>query len=89
MRKLAELCVKHNVSFEGEWADEDMGNNTGCFGSDNGDFFYDYHDDRSNEAYAAYQRCHGESDCIGVNADGDYYRHECDKCPNHKECTGW
>lgn len=92
MEKLAELCAKHNVSFEGEWADEDMGSNTGCFSTlgEDGGFAYDYHADCSSEAYAAYERCCGASDCIGVDENGNYYRHECnDSCPNYKECTGW
>lgn len=90
MRKLAELCAKYNVGFEGEWADEDMGSNTGCFESYDGEFYYNYHDDNSHEAYAAYVRLNGESNCLGVDADGKYYRHECDElCPNHEECMGW
>ena len=88
--KLKELCAKYNVGFEGEWADEDMGSNTGCFESYDGEFYYNYHDDNSHEAYAAYVRLNGESNCLSVDADGNYYRHECDEsCPNHEECMGW
>lgn len=90
MAKLAELCAKHNVGFEGEWADEDMGSNTGCFDTMGDEKFYcSYYDDCSHNAYAAYVRCNGESDCLGVDEDGNYYRHECDEsCPNYKECMG-
>lgn len=89
MRKLAELCAKHSVDFEGEWADEDMGSNTGYFESCQGEFFYEYHNDNSNEAFAAYVRCNGESDCLGVDENGNYCRHECgESCPNYKECMG-
>jgi hypothetical protein len=89
MRKLAELCVKYGVEFEGEWADEDMGCNTGYFESCNGELSYEYHTDCSSEAYATYVRCQGESLCLDTDANGNYYRHECDEsCPNYKECMG-
>lgn len=89
MRKLAELCVKYGVEFEGEWADEDMGCNTGYFESCNGELSYEYHTDCSSEAYATYVRCQGESLCLGTDANGNYYRHECDEsCPNYEECMG-
>lgn len=90
MRRLSELCTQYNVEFDGEWADEDMGSNTGCFESYDGEFYYNYHDDNSNEAYATYVRLNGESDCLGVDADGNYYRRECDEsCPHYEECKGW
>ena len=90
MRKLAELCAKHSVDFEGEWADEDMGSNTGCFDTMGDEKFYcSYYDDCSHNAYAAYVRCNGESDCLGVDEDGNYYRYECgESCPNYEECMG-
>lgn len=90
MKKLAEICAKHNVGFEGEWSDEDMGRNTGYFGTMGGEnFYYDYYGDCSHNAYAAYVRCNRESDCLGIDKDGNYYRYECDEsCPNYKECMG-
>lgn len=67
-----------------------MGSNTGCFESYDGEFYCNYHDDNSNEAYATYVRLNGESDCLGVDADGNYYRRECDEsCPHYEECKGW
>lgn len=88
MCKLAVLCAKHNVSFDGEWADEDMGHNTGHFYCDgiSGELSYDYYPDCSNEAYAAYVNCQGESDCIGTDVDGNSFRYECESCPNREEC---
>lgn len=90
MQKLAELCSNHRVSFEGVWADEDLGNNAGEFESPgDGCFYYDYYDSCSSEAYSAYIRCNGESKCIGVGNDGGYYRYQCEEasCPHYKECT--
>ena len=89
MIKLAEICSKYNVGFVGKWADEDMGNNTGhfyCNGEDDC-LSYDWYDDGSNEAYAAYEECCGESECIGIDNDGNYYHYECGKsCPNCERC---
>lgn len=89
MIKLAEICAKHNVGFEGKWADEDMGNNTGCFYCNGEDdcLSYDDYDSGSNEAYEAYLKCWGESTCIGVDDNGVYYHYECgENCPNCEEC---
>lgn len=36
MYKLAELCHRYNVDFSGKWADEDCGNNTGEFYTEDG-----------------------------------------------------
>lgn len=63
MQKLAEVCHEHNVSFSGEWADEDCGNNTGSFSFDEkGNFSFGYYPNCSNEAFQAYERCFGEID---------------------------
>lgn len=89
MVKLAELCNKHNVWFEGIWADEDCGCNTGTFSGVEGVMNYDYWDDCSNEAYETYVACWGGSDCIGQDADGRYHHYECDEtCPNYTTCYG-
>lgn len=89
MRRLSELCTQYNVGFDGEWADEDMGSNVGYFESYDGEFYYNYHDDNSPEAYATYVRLNGEPDCLDIGADGNYYRHECNEsCPHYKECMG-
>lgn len=85
MEKLSEICRKHNVDFDGSWADEDCGSNTGKFSSCENDFFYDYNDDCSSEAYKTYIECWGESDCIGEDGHGEYIHYECtpEGCPNY------
>lgn len=85
MEKLSEICCKYDVDFEGSWADEDCGNNTGNFSSCENAFFYDYNDDGSSEAYKAYIDCWGESDCIGEDGHGEYFHYECtpEGCPNY------
>ena len=60
MEKLAEVCMKLDVSFSGEWADEDCGRNTGCFSCDESGLRYDGYRDCSEEAYKAYERCFGD-----------------------------
>jgi len=76
-----ELVLKFpNVDFEIEWADEDMGSNTGCYSSENGEISGGYHEDCSVEAYNTYVRCNGESDCLEQDSDGDWSRKSCEEC---------
>lgn len=87
MLKLAELCSKYGIRFEGKWADEDCGSNTGYFYFDGGAdsvLDYDYYELGSSDAYEAYVDCWGESECIGIDKDGNYYHYECgESCPNN------
>ena len=87
MLKLAELCSKYGIRFEGKWADEDCGSNTGYFYFDGGAdsvLDYDYYELGSSDAYEAYVDCWGESECIGIDNDGNYYHYECgESCPNN------
>lgn len=51
LEAFAYICDEHNVTFEGEYADEDRGSNAGHISSDNGITEYE---DCSNEALRAY-----------------------------------
>lgn len=89
MDKLAEICAKYNVEFEGKWADEDCGSNTGEFSSEKGKLTYEYFD-LCSRAYQIYEYCWGESDCIGTDDEGEYYHYECERgsCPHYADCYG-
>ena len=76
---LAFICDEYDVTFEGEYADEDRGNNTGHISSDNGITQYE---DGSHEALQAYINLWGESDCIGEDEDGNLFNYDCDTCPH-------
>ena len=69
------------VEFEYKWSDEDIGQNCGegtfCKGETSDIAFYG---DCSNEALRLYKECWGNTDCIGVNSDGEYYRKNCAEC---------
>ena len=75
----AYLCDKYNVTFEGEYADEDRGSNTGYINSDDGITEYE---NFSHEALNAYINLWGETDCIGEDENGNLINYECDTCPN-------
>lgn len=84
--ELAKLCGKHEVSFDGKWADEDKGYNVGVFVSDEDGGYYEYLGDCSNEAYEIYVELHGESECIGKDEDGNWVAYDCNDCPNREFC---
>lgn len=75
----AYLCDEYNVTFEGEYADEDTGHNTGHISSDNGITEYE---DNSPEALKAYVELWGESECIGEDENGNFIHYDCDTCPH-------
>lgn len=79
LEALAYLCDEYNVTFKGEYADEDRGSNTGYISSDNGITEYE---DNSHEALSAYIRLWGETDCIGEDENGNLINYNCDTCPN-------
>lgn len=79
LEKFAYICDEYNVTFEGEYADEDRGNNTGHISSDNGITEYE---DGSSEALRAYINLWGESDCIGEDENGNLFNYDCDNCPH-------
>lgn len=87
IRKLAEIAIAHRVTISGIWADEDCGNNAGSFysagdGIDNLTVDICCYDDGSSDAWKAYIVTHGENDCIGKNADGEYFHYDCETCPH-------
>lgn len=82
LNELAKICIAHNVTFEGKWADEDSGYNVGVFGIDEDGFYYQRATDKSNEAYEIYIELKGESDCIGKDENGNWIHYDCDDCPN-------
>ena len=85
-KKLAEICHEYNVEFAGKWADEDTGCNTGVFECHDGEFWYDYMENQSNDAYEIYVELWGESNCIGQDEDGNWTHYDCDDCPNADCC---
>lgn len=83
---LAELCRKYNVRFEGKWADEDMGCNTGTFSNNCKDCEcscdFCYAEDCSNEAYDIYMECKGTSRCLGKDEQDNWVVYDCETCPH-------
>lgn len=79
LEKFAYICDEHNVTFEGEYADEDRGRNSGNISSDNGITEYE---NNSNEALRAYINLWGDSDCIGEDENGNLFNYDCDTCPH-------
>ena len=57
LRKFAEICAECDVTFEGWYADEDRGYNTGYFNSEIGIV---PNENASYEAIETYNRCWGE-----------------------------
>lgn len=63
------------------WADEDIGANTGEQTYLAGEIIEpDTVAEFSSEAYQIYEKCWGETECIGVDDDGQYFRRKCDEC---------
>lgn len=79
LEAFAYICDEYNVTFEGEYADEDRGSNAGYISSDNGITEYE---DNSHEALRAYIDLWGESDCIGEDENGNLFNYDCDTCPH-------
>ena len=79
LEAFAYLCDKYNVTFEGKYADEDMGCNTGHISSEYGITEYE---DNSPEALNAYVELWGDSECIGEDKNGNLIHYDCDTCPH-------
>lgn len=75
----AYICDEYNVTFDGEYADENRGYNTGHISSENGITGYK---DNSHEALRAYIDLWGDSGCIGEDENGNLINYDCDTCPN-------
>lgn len=85
LEEFGYMCDEYEVWFEGMWADEDCGNNTGTFNSNyfgEGVWNVEYVENGSNEAYEIYIEVKGESDCIGPDSNGNLIHYDCDNCPN-------
>ena len=79
LEEFAFLCDEYNVTFEGKYADEDRGNNTGHISSDYGITSYE---NGSQDALRTYIELWGESGCIGEDENGNLIAYDCDNCPN-------
>lgn len=76
-----ELAEKYpNLTIHHMWADEDMGNNTGEVTHHGDSEKWNAHMDGSSEAYRIYEECWGETDCIDIDENGNYYAKSCDSC---------
>ncbi len=79
IEKLAELFP--NLTIHHIWADEDMGVNCGeTFYYANDGKVDTYIESFSQQAYAIYVECWGETDCIYKNKNGNYIRRSCSEC---------
>ena len=86
LKKLAEICHENKVEFAGKWADEDTGCNTGVFECYDDEFWYDYMENQSSDAYEIYVELWGASNCIGQDEDGNWTHYDCYDCPNKEYC---
>lgn len=79
LEAFAYICDEHNVTFEGEYADEDRGNNSGHISSEYGITEYE---NNSQQALETYVELWGESECMGKDENGNWINYDCDTCPN-------
>lgn len=82
LEELGHVCDEYEVSFEGRWADEDVGNNVGTFSYNDALWDVEYAENGSNEAYEIYMEINGENDCIQKDEDGCWKFYDCDNCSN-------
>lgn len=78
IKKLAEMYP--DIEIEHMWADEDMGNNSGCVKYYKGKKSGGY-DSEEQEAFERYIECWGETNCLYKGEDGNWIRRECSDCP--------
>lgn len=87
---LSDMCFEKQVLFEGIFADEDSGNNSGEFYGgylDEGSVFgIKYNDSCSNEAYETYIELWGKNPCMYKDEDGNWNHYTCDNCPMEGNC---
>lgn len=70
-----------DVYFGYKWADEDIGANTGEGTYKNGHSTnLAFYDNCEHDALRIYEECWGQSDCVGKDKYGNYYRKSCDRC---------
>lgn len=72
-----------DAEIEHWWADEDVGHNTGHRTIRDGVEQVEYFDGDS-DAYAIYQLCWGDSDCVYLDDDGTLHQRDCDTCDGCK-----
>lgn len=82
--KLVEIIKesKFNICFQLTFADENRGCNTGYYNYTDGNSEYGHYEDESNEAYSAYVKCKGESNCLHKGDNGSWMEYDCCNCPN-------
>ncbi len=79
MMKLSAMFP--TITIHHQWADEDIGANTGEQTYLAGKIIEpDTVEEFSSQAYQIYEKCWGETECIGVDDDGQYFRRKCDEC---------
>lgn len=79
---IAQLAKMYpEVEIEHWWASEDMGCTTGYTKYSGGEAaIMLYYDKWSDEAYATYVRCWGETPCLYQDEDGKWHHRDCDEC---------
>lgn len=85
IERLACICEKYSVEFDGVSADEDVGSNVSKYSFADGMYNFEYLEDFSPEAYRIYEELWGsldEDNCFGRNEDGTPYHYDCESCPN-------
>jgi hypothetical protein len=78
IEKLAKLFPDVNIHHI--WSDEGIGQNCGDVLYIGGIEYDCIPNDDSQEAFALYIECWGDSECIGTDESGDYYRKKCESC---------
>jgi hypothetical protein len=78
IRKLSEMYP--TIPIKHWYADEDMGVNSGYVEYINGEANIHEYKKLSNKAYANYIFCKGESPCLAKDANGNWYRKDCEDC---------
>lgn len=69
------------VEIEHWWADEAIGYNTGYTKYSGGEAAtISHYDKHTNEAYATYVRCWGDSQCLYRDENGIWHLHDCGEC---------
>ena len=79
---IAQLAKMYpDAEIEHWWADEDTGSNDGYAKYSGGELAdVIYYESCSNEAYATYVRCWGESACLYQDEHGMWHHRNCDEC---------
>lgn len=82
--RLSEIIKeeKLDIDFDGSFFNEDTGAySAGTFDCICGDFKV-FYAETDSDAYKIRIEIEGNNDCIGKDADGNYYHYDCEHCPN-------